>query len=89
VTGRPVTGPPVDQAPAGERPTGLVRRGVVASFDDARAVGTVRDEAGGEWPFHCSAIADGSRHIEAGVVVAFALRPGHHGRWEAVAVTPS
>lgn len=80
--------PPVGHAASGERLNGLVRRGVVAAYDDARAIGTVRDEAGGEWPFHCSAIADGSRHIEPGAAVVFGVRPGHLGRWEAVAVTP-
>ena len=36
-------------------------RGTVAGFDDHEGQGTVRDDAGGEWPFHCTAIAAASR----------------------------
>ncbi len=63
--------------------------GVVASFDDDRGAGVVRDAgSGGEWPFHCTAIADGTRTIEAGVQVSFRVVAGRHGRWEAADVAP-
>jgi cold shock CspA family protein len=58
-------------------------RGTVASFGDHEGQGTVRDDAGGEWPFHCTAIADGTRTIAVGTTVTFTVRPGHRGRWEA------
>jgi len=57
--------------------------GTVASFDDARGVGTVADDGGGELFFHCSEIADGSRQIEVGRPVSFVVSPGHRGRLEA------
>lgn len=57
--------------------------GVVASFDDHLGAGTIRDEAGEVWPFHCTAIADGARTIEPGTPVSFRVVAGHHGRWEA------
>jgi cold shock CspA family protein len=67
---------------------GKVRVGTVAAFDDDRGLGTVVDAGGREWPFHCTAIADGSRHIEVGTSVAFEARPGHLGRDEARELTP-
>jgi cold shock protein len=63
------------------------RLGRVAEYDDAAGFGTVTD-TDGEWFFHCTAIADGSRHVDAGAAVAFVLRPGHLGRWEARDVRP-
>ena len=67
--------------------------GVVAEFDDHAGFGEI--EAGGEpgsggttqryW-FHCTAIADGSRHVEPGHPVTFRVVPGHQGRWEATEV---
>lgn len=60
--------------------------GIVADFDDAKGWGTVRADAGGEWFFHCTAIADGSRRIDEGATVAFEVIAGHLGRWEAVSV---
>ena len=46
-------------------------------------LGTVRDEDGREWPFHCTQIADGSRTIDVGAPVVFEVGPGAPGRWEA------
>jgi hypothetical protein len=40
------------------------------------------------YPFHCTAIADGSRTIEVGTFVTFDVVAGRLGRWEASAVTP-
>jgi cold shock CspA family protein len=56
--------------------------GVVIEFDEHRCLGTV--VAGDErYPFHCTAIADGSRTIEVGAEVHFEVAPGLMGRWEA------
>jgi len=60
--------------------------GVVAAFDEERGLGTVVDDDGDELPFHCTAIADGTRRIDVGRRVAFAVTPGHLGRWEATAI---
>jgi cold shock CspA family protein len=63
--------------------------GVVASFDEARGLGTIRADDGVELPFHCTAIADGTRTIPEGQRVAFDVVPGLVGRWEASAVIPA
>jgi cold shock CspA family protein len=57
-------------------------RGTVAEFDEARGLGEV-DADGVRYPFHCTAIADGTRTIPVGTEVTFDLRPGGLGRWEA------
>ncbi len=63
--------------------------GVVADFDEAAGLGTVASHGSGRtWMFHCTTIADGSRSIEAGTEVAFVVRAGGPGRWEAFEVTP-
>ena len=62
--------------------------GVVAAFDEPRGLGMVRADGGGEVPFHCTAIADGTRTIPVGEAVRFRLVPGHLGRWEADALAP-
>ena len=62
--------------------------GTVASFDDAAGWGVVAVESGTAYPFHCTAIADGTRTIEADTTVTFWLAPGHRGEWEAAGVTP-
>ena len=62
--------------------------GSVASFDEATGWGVVRTEDSDEYPFHCTAIADGTRAIETGIAVTFHLTPGHRGLWEAAGVTP-
>ena len=59
------------------------RTGIVATFDDPAGYGTVAEGEGGEWFFHCTAIADGTRTIEVGATVAFEVVPGRLGRWEA------
>jgi cold shock CspA family protein len=63
------------------------QRGSVVEFDDPRGLGTVRSSTGLDYPFHCTAIADGSRTIEVGTAVTFAVAAGRLGRWEAVDVT--
>ncbi|MDE0613005.1 MAG: cold shock domain-containing protein [bacterium] len=62
--------------------------GRVASFDDATGWGVVAADGGIEYPFHCTAIADGTRAIEVGAAVTFQLMPGHRGQWEAAGITP-
>jgi cold shock CspA family protein len=59
------------------------RTGNVASFDDPAGYGVVADGEGGEWFFHCTAIADGTRTIEVGATVAFEVVAGRNGQWEA------
>ena len=62
--------------------------GVVLSFDEHRGDGYVRTDDGRELWFHCTAIADGSRKIEKGTKVRFAIQPGLPGQWEAAALRP-
>jgi cold shock CspA family protein len=63
---------------------GTAVEGTVVAYDDPAGYGTVAAADGsGEWFFHCTAIADGSRTIEVGARVAFEVVPGHLGRWEA------
>ena len=62
--------------------------GVVASFDDPRGLGVVRAEDGTEYPFHCTAIADGTRTIDEGAAVDFEVVAGRMGGWEAAKIRP-
>jgi cold shock CspA family protein len=59
------------------------RSGSVAAFDEAAGHGEVADAAGQRWFFHCTAIADGTRRIDEGAPVTFAVVAGRLGRWEA------
>ncbi|MBK5223395.1 MAG: cold shock domain-containing protein [Acidimicrobiia bacterium] len=63
--------------------------GSVAEYDEASGVGEVADESGRRWFFHCTAIADGSRRIDAGTAVSFDVVPGLLGRWEADQLRPA
>ena len=66
-----------------------LRPGAVASFDDARGTGVVRDTGTGEEiPFHCTVIADGTRTIAAGAAVVFTVVAGQVGAREAGEVLP-
>jgi cold shock CspA family protein len=60
-----------------------LKTGQVDAFDAHVGLGTVRGDDGHEYPFHCTAIADGSRTIPVGARVAFEVQPGPGGRWEA------
>ncbi len=60
------------------------RSGVVSQFDDHAGLGEVTDDDGAVHPFHCTAIADGSRTIDAGTRVCYRVTPGRGGRWEAL-----
>ena len=59
------------------------KEGSVVEFDFQSGLGKVADDGGGQWPFHCTAVRDGSRNIEVNKIVRFSLRPGWAGRWEA------
>ena len=61
-------------------------RGVIAAFDDPRGIGIVRRDDGTEYPFHCTAIVDGTRTIALGEAVTFGVAPGRMGKWEAVSI---
>jgi cold shock protein len=62
--------------------------GTVEAFDEPRGLGAIAGDDGRRYPFHCTAIADGSRRIEAGTRVVFVAAPGHLGRIEARALSP-
>jgi cold shock CspA family protein len=61
--------------------------GRVASFDDFTGRGELEAHGGLRFPFHCTAIADGTRTIAPDTVVKFRLAPGPLGALEAVAIT--
>ena len=61
--------------------------GRVESFDEHRGTGIVVTDSGEHFPFHCTAIVDGTRVIEPGAEVHFEVAPGL-GRWEATALEP-
>jgi cold shock CspA family protein len=65
------------------------RRGEVVVFDDPRGIGVVRSTLGELVPFHCTAVADGSRTVPVGAAVSFVVVPGRLGRWEAIAMAPA
>ncbi|HVC26072.1 MAG TPA: hypothetical protein VND23_09965 [Acidimicrobiales bacterium] len=64
-------------------PTLRAYDGTVVQFDDERGLGEVVAADRRRHPFHCTAIADGSRHVDVGAAVRFSLAPGHAGRLEA------
>jgi cold shock CspA family protein len=66
-----------------------VYSGRVAEFDDHRGRGEVEARSGLHFPFHCTAIADGSRTITAGTDVRFRLVIGPLGKLEATAIAPA
>jgi cold shock CspA family protein len=61
--------------------------GSVSAFDEAVGLGEITADDGVVWPFHCIAIADGTRTIAVGTRVGFTLL-AKIGRYEATAVTP-
>ena len=56
--------------------------GVIATFDGSTGLGTVMAEAQ-VFPFHATAIADGTRQIALGEAVTFEIRFAAGGRIEA------
>jgi hypothetical protein len=60
--------------------------GSVVAFDEDRGRGEVEVAAGLRYPFHCTAIADGSRAVPEGAAVEFVLVIGPLGALEAEAI---
>lgn len=67
---------------------GAARTGEVSSFDAQVGLGEVRAADGTVYPFHCIAIADGTRAIEIGAAVTFELL-AKMGRYEATDIRPA
>jgi cold shock CspA family protein len=59
--------------------------GKVVAFDERRGLGEIESDHE-RYPFHCTAIAGGSRSIEVGAEVEFVVAPGPGGRWEAAQI---
>ena len=57
----------------------------MVEFDDPRGLGVVEAD-GNRYPFHCTALLDGTRTVAEGTEVSFELRPAGMGRWEATAI---
>ncbi len=66
----------------------VVRTGVVVAFDSHVGLGELESADATRYPFHCIAIADGSRTIEVGARVSFDLL-AKLGRWEASSIRPA
>jgi hypothetical protein len=66
-----------------------VYSGRVASFDDHVGRGQIEARGGLRFPFHCTAIVDGSRTIAPDTPVKFRLVPGPLGALEATFVKPA
>ena len=64
------------------QPTSIIE-GIVKEFDEPVGLGVLTSVEGNEYPFHCTAIADGSRDIPTGAEVMFRLIPAQLGRYEA------
>jgi cold shock protein len=62
--------------------------GRVRAFDFDEGLGEVTADDGTTYPFHCTAIADGTRDIPVDTAVHFDVVAGHHGRWEADNLVP-
>jgi cold shock CspA family protein len=63
--------------------------GRVVTFDDVAGRGQIEARGGLRFPFHCTAIGDGSRTIAPDTAVRFRLTPGPLGALEATAITAS
>ncbi len=63
-------------------------KGRVTAFDEAVGLGTVTSDRG-DFGFHCTQIAGGTRLIDVGTEVTFSVVPARLGTWEAAAVTPA
>ncbi|MHB1488527.1 MAG: hypothetical protein ACYCS7_16645 [Acidimicrobiales bacterium] len=62
---------------------GVSHSGRVGEFDQDRGLGLIHGDDGRRYPFHCAAIADGTRQIEPGGAVRFQVSAGLLGQWEA------
>jgi cold shock CspA family protein len=74
---------------AGPIPSAGPHHGRVTSFDHTRGLGRVAESDDTDYPFHATAIADGSRDIEVDTAVVFTVAPGHRGHFEARALSPA
>ena len=63
--------------------------GQIVAFDRGRGLGELEAIDGTRYPFHCTAIADGTRAIATGVDVEFRVVAGPLGRPEAGAIRPA
>ena len=64
-----------------------LRNGRVIAFDEGRGLGEVQDDADAAvYRFHCTQIADGTRTIPLGAVVAFEIFEHPVGGTEATAI---
>jgi cold shock CspA family protein len=61
--------------------------GTVTAFDVQTGLGELTAEDGATYPFHCTAIADGTRAIDTGTPVTFTIVAGHLGRLEAAQIS--
>lgn len=59
--------------------------GTVVEFDEPRGLGVI-ESGDAHYPFHCTAIVDGTRTIPVGTAVTFEVRAAGMGRWEATAI---
>lgn len=62
--------------------------GRIVAFGEHRGLGHVEAADGTRYPFHCTAIADGTRTIPVGIDVEFEVVTGPVGEPEADAVRP-
>jgi cold shock CspA family protein len=62
------------------------RRGTVRFFDERRGRGEIEADDGATFPFHSTAITDGTRRIAPGTPVDFDVVAALPGRWEATAI---
>lgn len=63
-----------------------IATGTVTAFDSPAGLGVVTGDDGKDYPFHCTAMADGTREIEVGAGVTFTVAAGHRGRFEATQI---
>jgi cold shock CspA family protein len=79
-----------DFAPGIAPDPGLLRShsGRVDRYDSDAGLGTIVDDDGSAYPFHCTAIFDGSRRIDEGTRVRFLLVPAQLGTTEARDIVP-
>lgn len=63
------------------------RLGRVSEFDEHRGLGELVDSSDQRtYPFHCTAMIDGSRRIGVGQRVLFRVVAGGRGQWEAAVI---
>ena len=60
--------------------------GRIAVYDEKRGLGEVEAAGGLRYPFHCTAILDGTRFVAENADVEFTVVAGPLGRYEASAI---